>query len=146
MFLRLQKVREQRFIASHLQRLAKLYFLTTPDPQAAAQPIFNFNCGDCCNCGQPKRSCRNGTALTSIETIPEEAVLEGKGLRVEAVGKFWGEKKRGRKGKVVKTCPEADAVMVVWDDQSDPSKTVCYKLVSNLSHAKDVHIFNLLCF
>ena len=93
----------------------------------------------------PKSSCRNGSALTNIDSIPEET-LAGGGVRVEAVGSFWGEKKRGRKGKVVKTCPEADAVMVVWDDQPDPAKTVPYKLISNLSHAKDVHIFNLLCF
>ena len=36
------------------------YFLTPTDPQATAQPIFNFHCmGDCYNCWQPKS--QNGT-------------------------------------------------------------------------------------
>ena len=47
---------------------------------------------------------------------------------------------------VLELCLEADAVMVVWDDESEPAKTIRYKLISNLSHAKDVHIFNLSCF
>ena len=120
------------------------YFLTNSDPQAAAQAIFNFNCGNCSNCWCPKRSCRHGEALTNVETIPE-VIVKGGGFKVEAVGSFWGVKKRGRKGKIVELCPEADAVMVVWDDESEPAKTIRYKLISNLSHAKDVHIFNLSC-
>ena len=123
---------------------AATYFLTPTDPQAAGQPIFNFYCdGNCYNCRLPKRSCRNGTALTSINTIPDETIEE-KGFRVEAVGNFWGEKKRGRKGKVVQKLPEADEVMVVWDE--DPVKRIRYKLISNLQHAKDDHIFTLSCF
>ena len=120
--------------------------ITSTAAQPVAQTIFNFHCdGTCSSCGLPKRSCRNGTALTSIDTIPKETV-EGSGLKVEAVGSFWGVKKRGRKGKIVELCPEADAVMVVWDDESEPPKTIRYKLISNLSHAKGVHIFNLSCF
>ena len=122
---------------------AATYLLTPTDPQAAAQPIFNFHClGNCYNCGLPKRSCRNGTALTSVDSIPEETV-EGTGCRVEAVGSFWKEKKRGRKGKVIQIFPEGDAVLVVWDD--DPVKRIRYNLISNLPHAKNVHIFNLSC-
>ena len=45
---------------------------------------------------------------------------------------------------VLELCLEADAVMVVWDDEL--VKRIRYKLISNLSHAKDVHIFNLSCF
>ena len=120
------------------------YPLTNPDPQAAAQQIFNFHCsGNCYNCRKPKRSCRHGTALTDIDTIPEEAVEE-RGFSVEAVGSFWKEKKRGRKGKVVQIFPEGDAVLVAWDDE--PAKRIRYKLISSLPHAKNVHIFNLSCF
>ena len=61
------------------------------------QTIFNFHCdGNCGNCGLPKRSCPNGTPLTSIDAIPEETV-EGGSCRIEAVGSFWNEQKRGRK-------------------------------------------------
>ena len=81
--------------------------------------------------------------MTSIDTIPEET-LQGEGLRVEAVGRYWSEKKRGRKGKVVQKLPGCDAVMVVWDD--DHVKRIRYKLISNLAHATDVPIFNLSCF
>jgi len=45
--------------------------------------------------------------LTSIDTIPEE-IVKGEGFRVQAVGSFWGVKKRGRKGKIVELCPFAD--------------------------------------
>ena len=84
--------------------------------------------------------------MTNVDTIPE-VIVKGGGFRVEAVGSFWGVKKRGRKGKIVELCPyDADAVRVVWDDESESAKSIRYKLISNLSHAKDVHIFNLSCF
>ena len=83
------------------------------------------------------KSCRNGTALISTLSIP------GEGANVEAIGKFWNEKKRGRKGKIVHIGPEEDTVTVIWDDESNSAKRVQYKLISNLAHAKGVHIFNM---
>ena len=104
---------------------------------------FNFNCGNCSNCGLPKRRCRNGTALTSIAEI-----VEGKGFRVEAVGSFWAEMERGRKGRVVQLCLEdgALAVHVVWDDQPKSAKPFHYKLISSSPHGQDTHIFSVSCF
>ena len=83
------------------------------------------------------KSCCNGTALINTGNIPQE------GANVEAVGKFWNEKKRGRKGKIVQIGPEEGSVVVVWNDDA---KRVCYKLISNLKHAKDAPIFNWFCY
>ena len=120
------------------------YPLTFTDALASGEPIFNFKCKICSNCRHGE--CRHGTPLTSVKSIPAEA-LEGEGFRVEAVGSYWGKKKKGLKGKIVELCPFADdAVRVVWDDEPDPAKSIRYRLISNLSHAKNVHIFNMSCF
>ena len=107
-------------------RKSAIYFLTPAAPQAAGQPIFTYRCSD------------TGTPLTSTSQIPRKGVTI-----VEAVGTFWSEKKRGRKGKIVHIGPEEDTVTVIWDDESNPAKRVQYKLISNLAHAKGVHIFNM---
>ena len=110
-------------------RKSAIYPLTPAAPQAAGQPIFTYRCSDRCS--------DTGTPLTSTSQIPFRGTI------VEAVGTFWSEKKRGRKGKIVHIGPEEDTVTVIWDDESNPAKRVQYKLISNLAHAKGVHIFNM---
>ena len=110
-------------------RKSAIYFLNPAAPQAAGQPIFTYRCTNI------------GTPLTSISQIPRKGELRQ--LTVEAVGTFWSKKKRGRKGKIVHIGPQEDTVTVIWDDQSFFAKGVQYKLISNLAHAKGVHIFNM---